>query len=102
MGTSVVEVWCTLSLRHVLVIKGRVILTGQDFIIANIYAPCDVMAKKLFGFGFQNLSLILVTLIYVFVGISIRLERHMKGEVEVRFSGREIQTALTTSLRAVL
>lgn len=44
--TTVVEVWCTLSLRHVLVIKGRVLLTGQEFIIANIYAPCDVLAKE--------------------------------------------------------
>ena len=45
--TSVVEVWCTLSLRHILVIKGRVILTGQEFIIANIYAPCDVSSKEI-------------------------------------------------------
>jgi len=34
--SSVVEVWCTLNFRHVLIIKGRVILTGQDFTIANV------------------------------------------------------------------
>ena len=41
-----VEVWCTLSFRHVLVIKGRLILTGQEFIIANVYGPCYTTAKQ--------------------------------------------------------
>ena len=40
-----VELWCTFSLRHVLVTKGRVIATGQEFIIANVYAPCDTAMK---------------------------------------------------------
>jgi exonuclease III len=44
--SSVVEVWCTMSFRHVLIIKGKVLLTGQDFIIANVYAPCDTYAKQ--------------------------------------------------------
>jgi len=35
-----------MSYRHVLIIKGKVILTGQDFIIANVYAPCDTNAKQ--------------------------------------------------------
>jgi len=41
-----VEVWCTMRYIHVLIIKGKVILTGQDFIIANVYAPCDTDAKQ--------------------------------------------------------
>jgi len=45
-NTSVVEVWCTLSFRHALIIKGKVILTGQESTIANIYAPCDTMEKQ--------------------------------------------------------
>jgi len=44
--SSVVEVWCSLSFRHVLIIKGKVILTGQNFIIVNVYAPCDTSAKQ--------------------------------------------------------
>lgn len=44
--TSVVEVWCTMSFRHVLIIKGKVLATGQEFIIANVYAPCDLMRKQ--------------------------------------------------------
>ena len=36
-----VEVWCTFSVKHVLVTKGRVIATGQEFIIANVYAQFD-------------------------------------------------------------
>ena len=43
---SVVEVWCTINYIHVLIIKGKVILTSQDFIIANVYAPCDLYAKQ--------------------------------------------------------
>jgi exonuclease III len=44
--SSVVEVWCTMSFRHVLIIKGKVILSGEEFIIANVYAPCDISAKR--------------------------------------------------------
>ena len=44
--TSVVEVWCTISYRHLLIIKGMVLLSGQDFIIVNVYAPCDSSAKQ--------------------------------------------------------
>jgi len=43
---SAVEVWCTLSFIHVLIIKGRMLLTGQEFIIAIIYAPCESTAKE--------------------------------------------------------
>jgi len=42
----VVEVWCTMNFSNVLIVKGKVILTGQDFIIANVYAPCDTNAKQ--------------------------------------------------------
>ncbi|AES65125.1 endonuclease/exonuclease/phosphatase family protein [Medicago truncatula] len=35
-----------MSYRHIFIIKGKVILTGQDFIIANVYAPCDTIAKQ--------------------------------------------------------
>jgi len=38
--TTVVDVWLTMSFIHVLMIKGRVILTGQEFVIVNVYAPC--------------------------------------------------------------
>ena len=41
-----VEVWCTVTFRHVLIIKGKVRSTGQEFIIANVYAPCDTLAKQ--------------------------------------------------------
>jgi len=44
--TAVVEVWCKLSFRHVLIIKGRVLSTGKEFIIENVYAPCDTSAKQ--------------------------------------------------------
>jgi len=43
---SVVEVWCSMSYRHVLIIKGKEILTGQNFIVAIVYAPCDTTAKQ--------------------------------------------------------
>ena len=31
---------------HALVIRGRVISTGIEFIIVNVYAPCDMAAKQ--------------------------------------------------------
>lgn len=40
------DVLCTWNFRHVLVIQGNMITTGQEFVIANIYAPCDLMAKQ--------------------------------------------------------
>ena len=40
------DVWCTFNFRHVLIIKGKVILTDQEFLIANVYAPCDTTAKQ--------------------------------------------------------
>jgi exonuclease III len=42
-----VDVWSTSRFPHVLVICGRVIQTGHEFIIANVYAPCDTQAKQL-------------------------------------------------------
>nr|ABD32574.2 Endonuclease/exonuclease/phosphatase [Medicago truncatula] len=41
-----VEVWCTITFRYVLIIKVKVLSTDQDFIIANVYAPCDTLAKQ--------------------------------------------------------
>lgn len=43
---SVVDILCTWNFRHVLVIKGKIITTSQEFVIANIYAPCDLTAKQ--------------------------------------------------------
>jgi len=45
--TSRVEVWTSSRFNHVLAIKGKVILTGEVFIIFNVYAPCDLAAKKM-------------------------------------------------------
>ena len=43
---SRVEVWSSMSFKHVLVIKGKVIASGAEFILFNVYAPCDLAAKK--------------------------------------------------------
>jgi len=43
---NVVEVWSTTSFPHVLVIRGQVLQTGQEFVIANIYASCDTATKQ--------------------------------------------------------
>jgi len=42
---NVVDVWSTTTFPHVLVIRGRVINTSQEFVIANVYAPCDTTTK---------------------------------------------------------
>jgi exonuclease III len=43
---SRVDVTSSFSFSHVLVIKGKDLLTGEDFVIFNVYAPCDSEAKK--------------------------------------------------------
>jgi len=44
---NVGDVWSSTSFGHVLVIKGRVIRTNYEFVIANVYAPCDMAAKQI-------------------------------------------------------
>ncbi|PNX60486.1 cysteine-rich receptor-like protein kinase, partial [Trifolium pratense] len=38
--------WSTESREYVLWCHGRFIKTGEDFLVANVYAPCDDMAKQ--------------------------------------------------------
>jgi exonuclease III len=40
-----VMVWSFMSLAHVLVIQGTVLTTSEDFVIINVYAPCDAIGK---------------------------------------------------------
>jgi len=44
--STCVDVWCTMSFGHSLVIKGTVIQTAEQFFLVNIYAPCDLVAKR--------------------------------------------------------
>ena len=41
-----VDLWSSMSFKHVLIIKGMVIALGVEFILFNVYAPCDLAAKK--------------------------------------------------------
>lgn len=45
--SSEVEVWSFMSFEHVLVIKGRVIITGQEFVVVNVYAPYHTATKQI-------------------------------------------------------
>ncbi|PNX69927.1 cytochrome p450, partial [Trifolium pratense] len=44
--SSEVEMWWTESREHVLWCHGRYTKSGEEFFVANIYAPCDDMAKQ--------------------------------------------------------
>ncbi|XP_045791342.1 uncharacterized protein LOC123886049 [Trifolium pratense] len=44
--SSEVEVWSTESREHVLWCHGRFSKTGEEFYMANVYAPCDDGAKQ--------------------------------------------------------
>jgi len=44
--SSLIDVWSSTSFGHVLVITSRVIVTGEDIVIINVYAPCEMEAKK--------------------------------------------------------
>ncbi|MCI40946.1 endonuclease/exonuclease/phosphatase family protein, partial [Trifolium medium] len=41
-----VEVWSSGSHEHVLWCHGRFIRSDEDFFVANVYAPCDPVAKQ--------------------------------------------------------
>lgn len=45
--TSLVEVWSSVSMVHVLIIHGRFLQNNDDFYLLNVYAPCDNGAKHL-------------------------------------------------------
>ena len=36
-----VEVWSTVSLDHVLAVAGHFLQSGEQFVVFNVYAPCD-------------------------------------------------------------
>ena len=44
--TSLVDVCSSMSIDNVLVIKGKVIQTTEEFVIGNVYAPCDSVSKR--------------------------------------------------------
>jgi len=43
--SSVVEIWSSRSVEHVLIVHGCFILSVEEFYLFNIYAPCDNGAK---------------------------------------------------------
>jgi len=45
--SSVVDVWMSLNLSNVLIVKGKVIKNNVDFVMANVYAPCDNRGRQL-------------------------------------------------------
>ncbi|AES60103.2 endonuclease/exonuclease/phosphatase family protein [Medicago truncatula] len=45
-NASRIAVFSSMSYDHVLVIKGKVISSGEEFVVCNVYAPCDLVAKK--------------------------------------------------------
>ncbi|MCI24358.1 cytochrome P450, partial [Trifolium medium] len=44
--SSVVEVWSSESREHVLWCHGCFTKSGEEFFVANVYAPCDIGAKQ--------------------------------------------------------
>jgi len=83
--TSAVEVWCTYSFRHVLIIEGRVLATGQEFFIANVYAPCDTSAKQVLWNNISNFILNIGDVSLCICGDfnSVRSEAKRKGKSAV-------------------
>lgn len=43
--SSRIDVWFCMSFGHMMVINGKVILTAEEFVIINVYAPCDAVSK---------------------------------------------------------
>jgi len=51
---SSVNVWSTSRFSHVLIIRGVVLQTNQEFVIATIYASCDTTLKQLLWVQLQQ------------------------------------------------
>ena len=49
-----VEVWSSMPFDHVLVIVGRFLNTGEEFVLFNVYAPCDATRQQVL---WNNLSI---------------------------------------------
>ena len=47
--SSVVEVWSSFSIEHVLLIHGRFLDSNDEFHLFNIYAPCDNGLNNCYG-----------------------------------------------------
>ena len=45
--SSMVEVWSSITMDHVLIIHGRFLQNNVEFYLLNVYAPCDNGAKQL-------------------------------------------------------
>jgi len=41
-----VDVWLSMSFEHMLVIAGKFVKSGEQFILFNVYAPCDVHRQE--------------------------------------------------------
>ncbi|KAK2421839.1 DNA-(apurinic or apyrimidinic site) endonuclease [Trifolium repens] len=44
--TTEVEVWSSINRDHVLWYHGQFLKIGEEFWVANVYAPCDLRAKQ--------------------------------------------------------
>jgi exonuclease III len=55
-----VEVWASFHFEHVLGIQGRLVKTGAEFTLLNVYAPCDISCQQVL---WNNISLRLSTLV---------------------------------------
>jgi hypothetical protein len=100
--STVVDVRSSMSFGHVLVIKGTFIPNAQNFIIFNVYAPCDAAAKKSL---WERLIPLVLNNSDVCVCVcgdfnSIRSVEEMKGRG--LFLGRQRRTTLIISLLTVL
>jgi hypothetical protein len=51
-----VQVWSTTWLPHILIIRGRVLQTNQNFVIVNVYAPCDTALKQVLWDQLLNIA----------------------------------------------
>jgi len=45
--SSVVDIWMSLILSNALIVKGKFIKNNVDFVMANVYAPCDNRGRQL-------------------------------------------------------
>ena len=97
-----VEVWSSVSLDHVLAVTGRFLKSEDQFVVFNVYAPCDisrqqvlwnVLSSRIDSLAGQNVCVCVVTSMLSVV--------RRKEEVLVVFFPRQASTASTTLLSTI-
>jgi len=88
-------VWSTVSLDHVLAVAGHFLQSGEQFVVFNVYAPCDSSRQQVLGMFYPLELKLWRTKMFVCVVILMLFVVWRKEEVLVVSFPRQAPTTLT-------